>query len=116
MKRGRYLIGLCAEALALFSFEAESQPSGDIAVPWLSTNGPAIYANHRVFSTNSYPGVLRPSIYSYTNAEFDHFLPNSLNELIWTNFIAHTNGRNTLIWNTRAHPSDWPKHGPKAIW
>jgi hypothetical protein len=51
-----------------------------------------------------------------TNNVFDHFLPESLNALVWTNFIAHTNGRNTAVWSVRAHPQGWPGRAPEAQW
>ena len=85
-------------------------------VAWQSTNGPAVFNNHRIYFTNWYPGTLRSNIFTGTNTEFDHYIPTSLNHLIWTNFLAHTNGRSTLIWNTRSHPPDWPRHGPQATW
>jgi hypothetical protein len=42
-----------------------------------------------------------------TNLEFS-FPPNSLGNLIWTNFIAHTNGRSTQIWSTFIMPTNFP--------
>jgi hypothetical protein len=47
---------------------------------------------------------------------FDHFIPSSLPQLIWTNFIAHTNGKSTSIWSTRSRPPDWPRRPPLAQW
>jgi hypothetical protein len=34
--------------------------------------------------------------------------PSSLGNLIWTNFIAHTNGRTTQIWSTYELPTNFP--------
>jgi hypothetical protein len=47
---------------------------------------------------------------------FHHYLPDSLSHLIWTNFIAHTNGRNTRIWSVRSHPPGWPNRPPVVQW
>ena len=51
-----------------------------------------------------------------SSGHFDHYLPRSLNNLIWTNFIAHTNGRNMLVWSTRTHPPGWPGRPPIVEW
>ena len=59
-------------------------------------------------------GALRAD--TVTNRVFDHFLPESLNQLVWTNFIAHTNGRSTLIWRVRSHPPSWPTNAPVVKW
>jgi len=36
------------------------------------------------------------------------FAPNSLGHLIWTNFIAHTNGRSMAIWSRYELPTNFP--------
>lgn len=51
-----------------------------------------------------------------TNKLFDHFLPESLRNLVWTNLIAHTNGKSTVIWKVRSHPTDWPNSAPLLEW
>jgi hypothetical protein len=54
-----------------------------------------------------------------TQTVFHHFLPllpNSLNNLVWTNFIAHTNGRSAVVWSVRTHPPDWPARPPLLEW
>src|SRR5690348_8248562 len=51
-----------------------------------------------------------------TNKVFDHFLPESLNNLVWTNFIEHTNGRNMLVWSERTRPPGWPNQAPIVRW
>jgi len=51
-----------------------------------------------------------------TNVVFDHFRPDSMNNLVWTNLIAQTNGRNTIIWGTRSHPAGWPTTPPVVKW
>jgi hypothetical protein len=51
-----------------------------------------------------------------TKKVFDHFLPESLNNLVWTNFIAHTNGRNMTIWSERTRPPRWPNQAPIVRW
>lgn len=83
--------------------------TNDSTLHWV-TNGPAVFARKLLplpaNSTNSPPP---------TNV-FDHFVPDSLNYLIWTNFIAHTNGRDTAVWTSRSHPIDWPARRPSAVW
>lgn len=94
-----------------------------------STNGPAVYAGNRLASTNQntnplwlelhrlgYPTPPLTTLWYYTNQIFHHFLPDSLNNLCWTNFIAHTNGRTTQIWSVREHPANWPKQPPRVRW
>ena len=51
-----------------------------------------------------------------TSSLFDHFLSESLNNLIWTNFIAHTNGRDMVVWSQRTHPPGWPGKPPTLQW
>src|SRR5882672_687326 len=84
-----------------------------------STNGPAVYALVSVPATNPSADVQVPNAgqsAQITNPVFNHFLPGSLDNLVWTNFIAHTNGRDMTIWSTRSHPLDWPAHPPNAAW
>jgi len=99
------------------------------AVGW-ATNGPAVFRLLRVEATNAVPlpaagtnpaisgsreGQL-PAIHSSTNAVFANFLPDSLNHQVWTNLIARTNGRSTLIWSERTHPANWPTNPPMVKW
>lgn len=90
------------------------------------TNGPGVFlvytsATPVRYLTNS-EGVARRMPISklvppvQTNFVFVHYLPDSLNNLIWTNFIAHTNGRGTFLWSQRQHPPDWPAHPPLVVW
>jgi hypothetical protein len=51
-----------------------------------------------------------------TSREFDHFLPESLNHLVWTNFIAHTNGRSMAIWTERTRTLLWPSAPARVRW
>lgn len=51
-----------------------------------------------------------------TTTVFDHFLPDSLNNAIWTNFIARTNGRSMAIWSVRQRPPDWPARPVQVRW
>jgi hypothetical protein len=74
-------------------------------VGW-STNAPAVFAILQLSSPTN----------TLTNNVFDHYLPESLNNLVWTNFIAHTNGRNIAIWSLRSHPTGWPTNAPIVAW
>jgi hypothetical protein len=76
--------------------------------PHLATNG--------AFATNNVRILLRTNFYSYTNLVFKGFLRDTLPHLVWTNFIAHTNGRVLQIWSQRAHPANWPKQEPIITW
>jgi hypothetical protein len=95
-----------------------------------STNGAAIFQNYLVarewknpIPTNNPAVTTNPFIMKmsaansvFTNPVFVGFIPESLNHLVWTNFIAHTNGRGLQIWSQRAHPADWPKQAPIITW
>ena len=119
-------------------------PNSQLPVPgsfvgWL-TNGPGVY-RLRCLSSQAMPGLplsycpppaeLPPEIRRvmlmfraslnvtiFTNWEpvLDHFAANSLNNVIWTNFIAHTNGRSMKIWSVRARPIGWPLRAPVVKW
>jgi len=106
----------------------------------LATNGPAV---HRLYlsATRIIPGpeiTFRPpatnlplelrrgfmifraaanvTVQVQTNKVLDHLLPDSLNYVVWTNFIAHTNGRNTSVWSVRSKPQGWPERPPLVQW
>ena len=115
--------------LAAATWAAGSMADEATNVIGWSTNGPAVYALVRVQATNASVNgqpVVPPhpdeaastpdQPASRTNRLFDHFLPGSLNNLVWTNFIAHTNGADLTIWSVRSHPSDWPAHPPTVGW
>jgi hypothetical protein len=85
------------------------------APDWI-TNGPAVYAvippkpQAELFETNATTPPT-PSVM------FAYYLPGSLNNLVWTNFIAHTNGRTTELWSVRSHPPGWPTNAaPVMVW
>jgi len=105
-----------------------------------STNGPAVYQVQSV-SAQAIPGPplvyyppppelpleLRRDMIAFKAAAnvtvikqnsnlFDHFLSESLNNLVWTNFIAHTNGRDMVVWSVRTHPPGWPAQPPTLKW
>jgi len=106
--------------------QAFSTNAGGIGTNFLGlvTNGPAVFRGYNfIFSgkwTNSDGIVMRRPVSKLmtgmTNLSFDHFLPGSLNNLVWTNLIAHTNHRDTLIWAARSHPPGWPAKAPIAAW
>lgn len=78
------------------------------------TNIPPQFAAR--FATNAaYQRRFRQE-YTYTNRAFQSYLPGTLSHLIWTNYIASTNGRDMRIWSERAHPEGWPKQPPVAKW
>jgi hypothetical protein len=52
---------------------------------------------------------------NYTRV-FDHFTETSLNHLLWTNFIAHTNGRSMAMWSIRKRQPDWPASPAITRW
>ncbi len=95
------------------------------------TNPPVIWeswAITRVYS-NSPPTNLPPQLATnaaylrgqvrentYTNRTFHSYQTGTLPYLIWTNFVASTNGRDMRIWSERSHPEGWPKTPPVVIW
>src|SRR5436190_3413598 len=95
-----------------------------------STNGASILQNFRVarewkspfptnnpaLATNKWLMKLREANSAFTNQVFVNFLPESLNQLVWTNFIAHTNGRDMSIWSQRTRPPGWPTLAPIVRW
>jgi hypothetical protein len=87
------------------AFISSAQRSTTNILSW-STNGPAVFATVQISSPTA----------AVTNTVFHHYVPKSLNNLVWTNFIAHTNGRNVRIWATRSHPPGWPTKAPIATW
>lgn len=112
---------------------AAAEANSAIEVPGLVgwvTNGPAVFRLMRTEVTNAVPlssvwtnpalARLRErqgsSGNTHTGAVFALFLPDSLSHRVWTNLLAHTNGRNTLLWSERAHPSGWPTNPPVVRW
>jgi hypothetical protein len=109
-----------------------SEPTRDL-IGW-ATNGTTVLQTYRITSiiTNVIPArPLPPHLatnrpppeprlhtreWSYTNHVFHSFLPGTLPNLIWTNFLAHTNGRTMRIWEERSHPPDWMTNGPVVRW
>lgn len=98
-----------------------------------ATNGPAVWELWAITSvySNSPPTNLPPRFltntayrrglireYTYTNRTFQSYQPGTLHHLIWTNYLAITNGRDLRIWSQSAHPHPpgWPKAPPQAQW
>jgi hypothetical protein len=90
------------------------------------TNAPAVFRisippTAAIIRTNSEGQVLRGPVSklaptTITNYVFDHFVPESLNNAVWTNILARTNGRSTVIWSRREHPPGWPARPPVVTW
>ena len=119
------VIGL---AVALWLIDAKADDATSSIVGW-ATNGAVVSARMLVPTTNTpaaSPSRARaksdkdealPDQPAYaTNLVFHHFLPDSLNNVVWTNLIAHTNGRDTTIWSVRTHSPNWPATPPVAVW
>lgn len=125
----RLLAGLMSVSACL---AAGQQPSASGPFAGWATNGAAVFRLY-VRGTQAVPGppvsrVLPPAtlppeirrallmfeaaanVTVVTNFDrvFDHFVPASLNHLVWTNFIAHTNGRTMAIWSIRRRTPGWP--------
>lgn len=77
---------------------------------------PPRLATNSVYGTNGVIVRLRTNVWSYTNLVFDSFVPDSLAQLVWTNFTALTNDRDMRIWSTRTHPIEWPTNPPIVTW
>lgn len=56
------------------------------------------------------------NVMHFTNRIFDHFLPESLSQQVWTHFLARTNGRVMRMWAERSHPVFWPANPPSVRW
>ncbi len=138
-------LGLVTGALLLFAgtagsrntaaTEPEQTQASNASIGW-ATNGPAVYGlrssgflpgppvSYAPLPTNLPPeirGVMLTfraavNVTVLTEKVFDHLLPESLNNAVWTNFIAHTNGGSTVVWSTRMHPPGWPAQAPVAQW
>jgi hypothetical protein len=109
-----------------------SQPTREL-LGW-TTNGATVLQTYRVTSitTNVLPArPLPPHLatnrpppqprihtreWNYTNNVFHSFLPGTLPHVLWTNFVALTNGREMRIWSERSHPPDWATTGPVVRW
>lgn len=121
-------------ARAAFKARLEAQFPKPVLLPlhevtgWY-TNGPAVFFNVRLAITNhnnnpvfaelhrlGYPTPPLTTLEYYTNSTFHHFLPESLNNVCWTNFMAHTNSRTTQIWSARTHLPGWPAKPPILRW
>jgi hypothetical protein len=114
-------------------------PAIDAFVGW-ATNGPAVYRLY-VGQIQVMPGPpvsydpppldlpveIRSTLMTFRAASnlsyvtntirgFDHFLPESLNNVVWTNFIAHTNGRSMAIWTERTRTPLWPSKPARVGW
>jgi hypothetical protein len=118
-------IGLVA---ALWLVDAEADDATSNIVGWV-TNGAFVSAQVVVPATNT-SAVAQPSVVPksdnagaspdkpayVTNTVFHHFVADSLSNLVWTNLMARTNGRDTTIWSVRTHSSNWPATPPVANW
>lgn len=112
-----------------------SQPTREFIGPY--TNGPAQYQMFRLTTLNVRTQVVRipphmltnvslgtnrvmqrffTNTYAYTNVAFVQFEPDSLQHHVWTNFLVHTNGRDTTIWSHRSHSATWPTNPPIVKW
>jgi hypothetical protein len=132
---------LFSAALLLSTGRAQPGPAGPSGPPdgW-ATNGPVVYRLYNR-ATTAEPGppvswyppptslspdlrvamitfIVAAHVTTTTHADraFDHFLPGSLNNLVWTSFIAHTNGRNMSVWSVRNRPPGWPNRAPIVQW
>jgi len=115
---GFFLLGALLLLGAILKANAGAAGAPANILGW-STNGPAVYALVSVPATNSPVNPQSPNAAQgaqVANPVFDHFLPGSLSDLVWTNFIAHTNGRDMTIWSTRSHSLGWPATPPNAAW
>lgn len=134
MLLGLTLVSGCTGAQAISDQPSAAAATNNVTstntfIGW-STNGAAIFQNYRLarewkspFPTNNPALATNPMVMkmraansALTNHIFAGFLPESLNHLVWTNFIAHTNGRDLSIWSQRAHPVGWPKMAPIVSW
>ncbi len=116
---------LLALGAACFAQQANTNaPAGSGPFLGFVTNGPAVLRAYKPsppgFHTNAAGVVFRlpqsKLLLSRTNFVLDHYLPESLNNLVWTNALAHTNGRSMAVWSRREHAAGWPGTPPVALW
>jgi hypothetical protein len=100
--------GLDTPAAAAAEPNASATNSATSSTVWV-TNAPAVF---RLIPSAGVQ-VVTPA---NSRPEFVHFYPSSLHHAIWTNFIAHTNGRSMAIWANRTHPPGWPANPPVIEW
>lgn len=94
-----------------------------------ATNGPVVYELFRItrlmtndmipnprLATNAAYMRMFPTQYVYTNSVFRDFTADSMNHVIWTNYLSLTNGRDMRIWSERRHPFGWPTNPPIVSW
>jgi hypothetical protein len=89
-----------------------------------TTNGPVVFQVYQwnlgsAASTNkNFPWLSQqfPTPSSGKTVVFDHFLPASLGNALWTNLMARTNGRTTRIWSERMHPANRSSKPPLVKW
>ena len=78
---------------------------------WI-TNGPAVFSLQISERAQQSAGLPTRA----TNRVFQHWLPGTLNQIIWTNFVTLTNGRGTAIWALRQRSPSWPATPPSVRW
>jgi len=99
----RFSVTACFLLTAVVAQQSTQLPGGTNLSSW-STNGPAIFR----IPDPAHPLNALPV--------FDHYRPESLNNLIWTNIIGLTNGRSINIWSVRSHTEGWPAKPPVVQW
>jgi hypothetical protein len=95
-------------------------------VGW-TTNGAEVYMMFRSLVSSARPKtdstgsakirpewLLAPKM--ATNQVFHHFLPDSLAQVVLTNVLSLTNGREMSVWSVRTHPASWPTNPPTVNW
>jgi hypothetical protein len=122
MRIVRLLLTASIVAAAVVGRSESTNGAGETTIV---TNGPAVFTAVHIpppsglFTNSEGKLIHRPvarSLYTLTNYTFEHFLPSSLNQVVWTNLLALTNGRTTDIWSVREHPPDWPAKPPIVQW
>jgi len=114
----KHLVLVCLSAVAMSGGAAEENAGTNSTLAW-ATNGPAIL-KVAVRSPSSEAGREKPEAGAQklggNQPVFDHYLPGSLNNVVWTNVLARTNARTTTVWSVRKHPPGWPAKPPIIEW
>lgn len=109
---------MCFSLATITAVSAEENVATNFSLAW-ATNGPAVFKlevvnqssdvrEQKSVDTSKKSAVVLPV--------FDHYVPESLHNLIWTNVLARTNARTTTIWSVRTHPQGWPAKPPIVEW
>jgi len=111
---------LVSLSVAIVSAAGAEENAVTNSSPAWATNGPAVFKieirdqRPEVREEKKAEGLVQRS--EVRRPVFDHYVPESLNNLVWTNVLARTNARITTVWSVRTHPPGWPSKPTIVEW